>query len=150
MQFTTSAIAAILAFTSTAAATPLQARQSTLSDWQVTSVGIGTPSGRPGSYPWSTLTASITDPNQIDLGPAKDDGSPVTVPAGSQGLVRLTLFLTLFDILTPHPRIAKPSTSKAKTHSVVPGLAMPLKAAATGRCKSLLDPPGLTPPGTSA
>jgi hypothetical protein len=48
MQFTTSALAAILAFASTAAASPLQARQETLQDWQVTAVSVGTPSGRPG------------------------------------------------------------------------------------------------------
>jgi hypothetical protein len=87
MQFTTSAFAAVLAFSSAVAATPLQARDDTLKDWQVTSAGTGTPSGRPGSYPWSTLTANVTDPNQINLGPAKDDGTPVTVPAGSQGVV---------------------------------------------------------------
>jgi hypothetical protein len=91
MQFTTSALAAVLAFTASVAATPLSARADALKDWQVTSVGTGTPSGRPGSYPWSTLHANITDPNLIDLGPAKDDGTPVTVPAGSQGLVRLSI-----------------------------------------------------------
>jgi hypothetical protein len=93
MQFTTSTLAAVLAFTSYVAATPVQARDDALKDWQVNTVTIGTPSGRPGSYPWSTLSASITDPNQINLGPAKDDGSAVTVPAGSQGLVRLNPIL---------------------------------------------------------
>jgi hypothetical protein len=96
MHFTTSALAAVLAFTSYVAATPVQARDDALKDWQVNTVAIGTPSGRPGSYPWSTLTANITDPNQINLGPAKDDGSPVTVPAGSQGLVR-------FHLIPSHP-----------------------------------------------
>jgi hypothetical protein len=93
MQFTTSALAAVLAFTASITATPISARADALKDWQVTSAGTGTPSGRPGSYPWSTLSANITDPNLIDLGPAKDDGTPVTVPAGSQGLVRFTSLL---------------------------------------------------------
>jgi hypothetical protein len=48
MQFTTSALAAVLAFTSSVAATPLQARQESLQDWQVNDVSIYTPSGRPG------------------------------------------------------------------------------------------------------
>jgi hypothetical protein len=93
MQFTTSALAAVLAFTASVAATPLSARADALKDWQVISAGTNTPSGRPGSYPWSTLSANITDPNVIDLGPAKDDGSSVTAPAGSQGLVCLNSFL---------------------------------------------------------
>jgi len=88
MHFTTSTLAAILAITSSVAATPLQARQDALKDWEVTGVAVGTPSGRPGSYPWASITANVTDPNQIDLGPAKSDGSAVTVPAGSQGIVR--------------------------------------------------------------
>ena len=91
MQFTTSALAAILAFTTSATASPLEARQNTLQDWKVTGVVVGTPSGRPGSYPWATLTANITDPNEINLGPAKSDGSAVIVPAGSQGIVGLLL-----------------------------------------------------------
>ncbi|KAF2829843.1 hypothetical protein CC86DRAFT_464343 [Ophiobolus disseminans] len=86
MQFTTSTLAAILAFTSSTVATPLQARQNALQDWKVTGVAVGTPSGRPGSYPWSSITANITDPNEINLGTAQSDGSTVIVPAGSQGI----------------------------------------------------------------
>jgi hypothetical protein len=88
MQFTTSALVALLAYTSSTAASPVQARQTTLKDFEVSSVTVFTPSGRPGSYPWATITANVTDPNEIDLGTASSDGSPVTVPAGSQGLVR--------------------------------------------------------------
>lgn len=89
MQFTTSCITAILAFTPFATASPLQARQATLQDFQVTSVGVQTPSGRPGSYPWATITAAVTDPNEINLGNSSSDGSQVIVPAGSQGVVRV-------------------------------------------------------------
>jgi hypothetical protein len=87
MYFATPTIAAVMAFASFAAATPLQARQDTLQDWQVTSVNSHTPSGRPGSYPWSSLSANITDPNAINLGTSDSDGTSVIVPAGSQGIV---------------------------------------------------------------
>lgn len=86
MYFAASTIAAVLAFTSLAAATHVQARQDTLQDWQVTSVNSHTPSGRPGSYPWSSITANITDPNAINLGTSASDGTAVIIPAGSQGL----------------------------------------------------------------
>ncbi|KAF2036374.1 cell death in tomato 1 [Setomelanomma holmii] len=86
MQFTTTTLAAIMAFTSSTLASPLQSRQSTLQDFQVTSVSVFTPSGRPETYPWSTLTANITDPNEVNLGPSKSDGQDVVVPAGSQGV----------------------------------------------------------------
>ncbi|CAN9332683.1 unnamed protein product [Alternaria alternata] len=69
MHFTQTAFAAVLAIASSAAASPLAARQSTLQDFQVTSI-----------------TASVTDPNEINLGTSQSDGSNVTVPAGSQGL----------------------------------------------------------------
>ncbi|KAH8708641.1 hypothetical protein GQ44DRAFT_690748 [Phaeosphaeriaceae sp. PMI808] len=85
MQLTTCILVVALGFTSVAA-TPVQARQNSLQDFKVTSVGVFTPSGRPESYPWSTITASVTDPNEINLGPAQSDGSPVIAPAGSQGL----------------------------------------------------------------
>jgi hypothetical protein len=85
MQFTTSALAAVLA--SAVATTSLEARQEDLKDWQVTGVSSHSPSGRPGSYPWSSIVANITDPNEIDLGTSEADGSNVTVPAGSQGIV---------------------------------------------------------------
>jgi hypothetical protein len=87
MQFTTSALVALLAYTSSTAASPVQARQTTLKDFEVSSVTVFTPSGRPGSYPWATITANVTDPNEINLGTAESDGSQVIVPAGSQGLV---------------------------------------------------------------
>jgi hypothetical protein len=87
MQFTQTAFAAILAIASSAAASPLAARQATLQDFQVNKVTSYSPSGRPGSYPWAQITASVTDPNEINLGTSQSDGSNVTVPAGSQGLV---------------------------------------------------------------
>jgi hypothetical protein len=87
MHFTQTAFAAVLAIASSAAASPLAARQSALQDFQVTSVSSYSPSGRPGSYPWAQITASVTDPNEINLGTSQSDGSNVTVPAGSQGLV---------------------------------------------------------------
>ncbi|KAF1851723.1 cell death in tomato 1 [Cucurbitaria berberidis CBS 394.84] len=85
MRFTTLSLATILALTSSASAAP-QASQKQLQDWQVTAVGVFTPSGRPGSYPWATIRANVTDPNEINLGPAKSDGSNVIVPGGSQGI----------------------------------------------------------------
>jgi hypothetical protein len=89
MQFTQTALAAVLAIASSAAASPLAARQSALQNWQVSSVYVGTPSGRPGSYPWATISANVVDPNEISLGPGSFDGSNVTAPAGSQGRVCL-------------------------------------------------------------
>ncbi|KAL1792926.1 hypothetical protein ACET3X_009433 [Alternaria dauci] len=86
MHFTQTAFAAVLAIASSAAASPLAARQIALQDFQVTSVSAGSPSGRPGSYPWAQITASVTNPNEINLGTASSDGSEVIVPAGSQGL----------------------------------------------------------------
>ncbi|KAH9875035.1 hypothetical protein J1614_004523, partial [Plenodomus biglobosus] len=86
MHFSNPYITTLLALTHLTHATPLQTRQSPLKDFLVSSVAVGTPSGRPGSYPWASITASITDPNTIDLGNATTDGSPITVPAGSQGL----------------------------------------------------------------
>ncbi|KAF1917047.1 cell death in tomato 1 [Ampelomyces quisqualis] len=95
MQFTTTALAASLAFTSAVAASLLEARQNaTLKDWEVTSAGSFTPSGRPGSYPWVTITANITDPNEINLGEAESDGKPVTVPAGSKGVNCIAKYFT--------------------------------------------------------
>ncbi|KAG9185469.1 hypothetical protein G6011_08013 [Alternaria panax] len=86
MQFTQTVLTAVLALASSAAASPLAARQSTLQDFQVSSVVSYSPSGRPGSYPWAQITAEVTDPNEINLGAASSGGSNVTVPAGSQGL----------------------------------------------------------------
>jgi hypothetical protein len=100
MQFTQTAFAAVLAFASSAAASPLAARQTALQNWQVSRISVGTPSGRPGSYPWASITADVTDPNEISLGTATSDGSNVTVPGGSQGLVcSSSLFLTSIPLL---------------------------------------------------
>jgi hypothetical protein len=87
MQFTATSTIAFLAFAVSAAASPVEARQDALQDWQVSSVSVFTPSGRPGSYPWAGIRANITDPNEINLGTSPDDGTQVIVPAGSQGLV---------------------------------------------------------------
>ncbi|KAH7359876.1 cell death in tomato 1 [Pyrenochaeta sp. MPI-SDFR-AT-0127] len=86
MQFTTSITTAILAFTSSIIAAPLEVRQAALQDFQVTGVASVTNSGRPGAYPWATITASVTDPNEINLGPASSDGTDVIVPGGSKGI----------------------------------------------------------------
>lgn len=94
MQFTTTTLAAILAFTSTTVSSPLVTSQAALEDWQLTELNIGVPSGRVGSYPWATITAQITDPNVLDVGTAQSDGSTVTAPAGSKGLVTLSLSLS--------------------------------------------------------
>jgi hypothetical protein len=141
MQPTSSLLATFLTVTSCATGNPLQARQDTLKDWQVTSAGSHTPSGRPGSYPWATITANITDPNQLTLGTASD-GKSVTVPAGSQGIVRLLSRLPQCSStrLLTGLRTAKPSTTpKARTKARlrVPGHAT-LSLTATGPCKSRL------------
>ncbi|KAL6710807.1 hypothetical protein ACN47E_007864 [Coniothyrium glycines] len=86
MHFTTSFIATVLAMSTSAISAPLEARQSNspLQDWQVSQVSWSSPSGRPGSYPFSSLIAEATDPNEINLGPSKVDGKDVIVPAGSK------------------------------------------------------------------
>ncbi|KAF2872949.1 hypothetical protein BDV95DRAFT_490743 [Massariosphaeria phaeospora] len=87
MHFTSAFAATLLALTSSAvvAATPLSTRKDApaLAPWQLTSLSFFSPSGRPGSYPWSTLTANITDPNVLTLGTNPDTNTPVTVPAGN-------------------------------------------------------------------
>ncbi|KAF2130980.1 hypothetical protein P153DRAFT_287827 [Dothidotthia symphoricarpi CBS 119687] len=85
MQFSSSLLIAIVALMSSATASPIKARQAALEDWQVTTVGVNVPSGRPGNYPWATITAVITDPNQYNLGNSSYNGTPVIVPSGSQG-----------------------------------------------------------------
>jgi hypothetical protein len=93
MHLSTVILAATLALTSSTTASPLAPRQNTiLQDWQVFGVAVGTPSGRPGSYPWASITANVTDPNEYNLGPAKSDGSDVVVPGRSQGIVCLSFF----------------------------------------------------------
>ncbi|EUC39030.1 hypothetical protein COCCADRAFT_81739 [Bipolaris zeicola 26-R-13] len=86
MQFTITSAVTLLAFASSAAASPLAARQDALQDWQVTDLAVSVPMGRPGSYPWGTLKANITDPNAINLG-TSSDGSQMIVPAGSKRVV---------------------------------------------------------------
>ncbi|KAF1943127.1 cell death in tomato 1 [Clathrospora elynae] len=86
MRFATAALAAVMAFTSSITASPLEIRAAKLKDWQVTGVGSGSPSGRPGSYPWASITANVTDPNAYNLGTASSDGSAVIISAGSQGI----------------------------------------------------------------
>jgi len=75
----------ILLASSTIAA-PLESRQSTLNPWQLDSLSTFSPSGRPGNYPWLTITASLTDPNTVNLGTSPNDNSTVTVPSGAQAL----------------------------------------------------------------
>lgn len=110
MQFTTSFLATILAISISATPVPLEPRQSALKSWEITTLNWHSPSGRPGllilitmewrvsvnqymlcttgSYPWQTLTANITDPNEIQITNA--NGRNYTVPAGGQGLVCLS------------------------------------------------------------
>lgn len=91
MRFTISCLTAILAYTSTTTALPQNpAAPQTLQDFQVTAASVFTPSGRPESYPWATLRANITDPNEYNLGTSDSDGTDVIIPAGSQGIVRTT------------------------------------------------------------
>ncbi|KAH7398856.1 hypothetical protein DE146DRAFT_736318 [Phaeosphaeria sp. MPI-PUGE-AT-0046c] len=85
MYFSVSSMVAVLAFTSSSAASPLQARQDALSDWEVTTVFSGTPSSRAGRYPWASITANVTDPNELNIGTAEPDNTTIIVPAGSQG-----------------------------------------------------------------
>ncbi|KAF2850926.1 hypothetical protein T440DRAFT_507634 [Plenodomus tracheiphilus IPT5] len=75
-----------LALTPLTSSTPLYPDQHPLKDFLVSSVSIYTPSGLPGSYPWASIKASITNPNAINLGNASTDGHPIVVAAGSQGL----------------------------------------------------------------
>jgi hypothetical protein len=83
MYLSTTILAAALALISSTTASPLESRQNpTSKKWEVFGVAVGTPSGRPGSYPWASITANVTDPNAYNLG-------PVTVPGGSQGIVCL-------------------------------------------------------------
>ncbi|KAF2740958.1 hypothetical protein EJ04DRAFT_111426 [Polyplosphaeria fusca] len=83
-MFTKSALLSFLAVASIASAAPTEKRAD-LQPWQITSAGSFSPSGRPGSYPWLTITSNITDPNEITLGKSESDGSDVTVPAGNVG-----------------------------------------------------------------
>ncbi|KAH7075553.1 cell death in tomato 1 [Paraphoma chrysanthemicola] len=104
MQLTPTSLAAILAFTSTSLAAPFTPRQSPLQSFQVTSVGVGTPSGRPESYPWASITASITDPNEINFGPSEADGKDVIVPAGSKGINCVAKYFTRYPAEPPTGR----------------------------------------------
>jgi hypothetical protein len=133
MQFTQTAFTAVLAIASSAAASPLAARQTVLQNFQVSSVSSYSPSGRPGSYPWAQITAEVTDPNEINLGTAESDGSDVIVPGGSQGLVRPSSSLSYFNTLTNTlPRTAKRNGTPRASHPlIVPGHATP-RPTATG------------------
>ncbi|KAF2257141.1 hypothetical protein BU26DRAFT_513851 [Trematosphaeria pertusa] len=87
MRFSLSAAAA-LAFSTLASCAPLgeapiEERAARLQPWQLTALIAFSPSGRPGSYPWLTITANLTDPNELILGTAPDDNSTVSVPAGN-------------------------------------------------------------------
>ncbi|KAF3008614.1 hypothetical protein E8E13_008051 [Curvularia kusanoi] len=86
MRFTLTSIATALALSSATplvSATPLSARQEALKPFEVTAASYNAPNGRPGSYPWITVRANITDPNSYTF----TSGSTVgTVPAGIQGL----------------------------------------------------------------
>ncbi|KAF2005265.1 cell death in tomato 1 [Amniculicola lignicola CBS 123094] len=70
-------IVVFLLAASTITAAP--AKRAILQPWQVTSLTSFSPSGRPESYPWLTITTEITDPNSITLGTGTDN-STVTSP----------------------------------------------------------------------
>jgi hypothetical protein len=101
MRFTiTSLIAAAVALTPSATATPVSPRQEALKPFEVTATTYSAPNGRPGTYPCTpspplsfpttltptpgiTVRANVTDPNSYTF----TSGSTVgTVPAGISGL----------------------------------------------------------------
>jgi hypothetical protein len=82
----TGSITALLLLTSSTLAAYPQPPKPTLSPWVLNSLSIFTPSGRPGNYPWLTMTANLTDPNTLILGTSSNDNSNVTVPAGAQAI----------------------------------------------------------------
>lgn len=88
-------LAAIAALASTTLAAPaVETRQTALEPWQVTALVGFSPSGRPESYPWPTITANLTDPNELELGTSDADNSTVTVPAGNQAIKCQAKWLT--------------------------------------------------------
>ncbi|KAF2712741.1 cell death in tomato 1 [Pleomassaria siparia CBS 279.74] len=74
--------ASFLVFSTAATAASIVQRQTNLSSWKVTGVAVFGPSGHPGSYPWPTITANVTDPNTIVLSTSYN-GSQVVAPAGN-------------------------------------------------------------------
>jgi hypothetical protein len=96
----TTMLASILAFSAAATAVPLVERQTTLAPWKVTGVAIGTPAGRPGSYPWATITANVTDPNAIVLG-TSPEGDEVSLPAGALAVNCQAKWFTADDTTEP-------------------------------------------------
>jgi hypothetical protein len=79
-------ITALVTLASTTIAEPLEARQNKLKPWKVTALSTFSPSGRPGSYPWLTITANLTDPNALTLGTSPDNNDTVSVPAGGKAI----------------------------------------------------------------
>jgi hypothetical protein len=75
-----SKITAVLAVAGLVSAAPLESRQDDLQQWQLSGISSFSPSGRPGSYPWITITANLFDPNTLNLGTSPADGSTVTIP----------------------------------------------------------------------
>ena len=72
---------ALAATTSLAAPTAppsIQHRQNSLQPWQLSNIISFSPSGRPASYPWLTITASLTDPNALTIGTSPIDNTAVT------------------------------------------------------------------------
>lgn len=130
MHLTATSSIAFFMFAVPAAASPVVARQDVLQDWQVSSVSVFTPSGRPGSYPWARIQANVTDPNEINLGTAPDDGHQVIIPGGSQGLVCFLISSLSGQSHVNAIRIARPNGSqRANRRSTVHGLATRLEMA---------------------
>ncbi|KAF2258731.1 cell death in tomato 1 [Lojkania enalia] len=79
-MFTKATLLSCLAAATLSSAAPTTKRDD-LQPWEINSLGVFTPSGRPGSYPWSTITANITDPNEITG--TLESGDTVTIPGGN-------------------------------------------------------------------
>src|SRR5690242_12784061 len=86
MHFTTSLLATVTLASTTLAAPAVEARATTLKPWQLTGLVSYSPPGRPDSYPWSTITINLTDPNSLDLGTSRLDNTTVTIPAGNKAV----------------------------------------------------------------
>ncbi|KAF2190367.1 hypothetical protein K469DRAFT_623417 [Zopfia rhizophila CBS 207.26] len=85
MYFTSNTLLSILAAASLTAANPTEKRAD-LQNWQLESLSTHSPSGRPGNYPWLTVTATVNDPNELTLGTSGSDNSTVKLPVGGKAL----------------------------------------------------------------
>ena len=63
-MYSSTLLASLLCLASLAAATPA------LKPWEITSLNTFSPSGRPGSSPWSVINITISDPSDTSVSPA--------------------------------------------------------------------------------